>query len=214
MQPNCAGGCDFVVSKGGRELGLVRTRLAGDHNVCNALAVLAAVDYCGVPFATAVAALREFRGVGRRFEVKGEVHGITVVDDYAHHPTEIRATLASARQRYPGRPLWAMFQPHTSSRTQALLVDFAASFTDADHVVLSDIYAARETEAAKITSADLIGAMHHPDARYVGGLEAAAQMLARRLHPGDVLLTRGAGTSQKVGELVLAELRHALVEAQ
>ena len=214
MQPNGAGGCDFVVSNAGRELGLVRTRLAGDHNVCNTLAALAAVDYCGVPFATALPALREFRGVGRRFEVKGEVQGITVVDDYAHHPTEIRATLASARQRYPGRPLWAMFQPHTFSRTQALLVDFAASFADADHVVMSDIYAARETDSAQVTSADLIGAMRHPDARYVGGLEAAAHMLARRLHPGDVLLTLGAGTSHKVGELVLAELRHALVDAQ
>lgn len=214
LQPNSAGGCDFLVSHAGRELGLARTRLAGDHNVCNALAALAAVDYCGVPFATALPALRAFRGVGRRFEVKGEVHGITVVDDYAHHPTEIRATLASARQRFPGRPLWAMFQPHTYSRTRALMANFASSFGDADHVVVSDIYSAREASDAALSSADLIGAMQHADARYVGGLEAAAHTLAQRMRPGDVLLTLGAGTSHKVGELVLAELRHAMVDAE
>ena len=214
LQPNSAGGCDFLVSHAGRELGLARTRLAGDHNVCNALAALAAVDYCGVPFATALPALRAFRGVGRRFEVKGEVHGITVVDDYAHHPTEIRATLASARQRFPGRPLWAMFQPHTYSRTRALMANFASSFGDADHVVVSDIYSAREASDAALSSADLIGAMQHVDAQYVGGLEAAAHTLAQRMRPGDVLLTLGAGTSHKVGELVLAELRHAMVDAE
>jgi UDP-N-acetylmuramate--alanine ligase len=214
LQPNSAGGCDFLVSHAGRELGLARTRLAGDHNVCNALAALAAVDYCGVPFATALPALRAFRGVGRRFEVKGEVHGITVVDDYAHHPTEIRATLASARQRFPGRPLWAMFQPHTYSRTRALMANFASSFGDADHVVVSDIYSAREASDAALSSADLIGAMQHADAQYVGGLEAAAHSLAQRMRPGDVLLTLGAGTSHKVGELVLAELRHAMVDAE
>jgi UDP-N-acetylmuramate--alanine ligase len=214
LQPNSAGGCDFLVSHAGRELGLARTRLAGDHNVCNALAALAAVDYCGVPFATALPALRAFRGVGRRFEVKGEVHGITVVDDYAHHPTEIRATLASARQRFPGRPLWAMFQPHTYSRTRALMANFASSFGDADHVVVSDIYSAREASDAALSSADLIGAMQHADAQYVGGLEAAAHALAQRMRPGDVLLTLGAGTSHKVGELVLAELRHAMVDAE
>ncbi|MEY3151121.1 MAG: UDP-N-acetylmuramate--L-alanine ligase, partial [Chloroflexota bacterium] len=186
LQPNSAGGCDFLVSHAGRELGLARTRLAGDHNVCNALAALAAVDYCGVPFATALPALRAFRGVGRRFEVKGEVHGITVVDDYAHHPTEIRATLASARQRFPGRPLWAMFQPHTYSRTRALMANFASSFGDADHVVVSDIYSAREASDAALSSADLIGAMQHADAQYVGGLEAAAHTLAQRMRPGDV----------------------------
>ena len=214
LQPNSAGGCDFLVSHAGRELGLARTRLAGDHNVCNALAALAAVDYCGVPFASALPALRAFRGVGRRFEVKGEVHGITVVDDYAHHPTEIRATLASARQRFPGRPLWAMFQPHTYSRTRALMANFASSFGDADHVVVSDIYSAREASDAALSSADLIGAMQHADAQYVGGLEAAAHTLAQRMRPGDVLLTLGAGTSHKVGELVLAELRHAMVDAE
>ena len=214
LQPNSAGGCDFLVSHAGRELGLARTRLAGDHNVCNALAALAAVDYCGVPFASALPALRAFRGVGRRFEVKGEVHGITVVDDYAHHPTEIRATLASARQRFPGRPLWAMFQPHTYSRTRALMANFASSFGDADHVVVSDIYSAREASDAALSSADLIGAMQHADAQYVGGLEAAAHSLAQRMRPGDVLLTLGAGTSHKVGELVLAELRHAMVDAE
>ena len=214
LQPNSAGGCDFLVSHAGCELGLARTRLAGDHNVCNALAALAAVDYCGVPFATALPALRAFRGVGRRFEVKGEVHGITVVDDYAHHPTEIRATLASARQRFPGRPLWAMFQPHTYSRTRALMANFASSFGDADHVVVSDIYSAREASDAALSSADLIGAMQHADAQYVGGLEAAAHSLAQRMRPGDVLLTLGAGTSHKVGELVLAELRHAMVDAE
>jgi UDP-N-acetylmuramate--alanine ligase len=149
--------------------------------------------------------LRGFRGVRRRFEVKGEAGGVTVVDDYAHHPTQIRATLRAARERYPGREVWVVFQPHTYSRTKALLDDFAASFAEADHVVVTDIYAAREFDDLGVSAADIVARMAHPDVRHIANLHDAAHDLAPRIQPGDILLTLGAGDGYKVGEMVLAE---------
>lgn len=113
VRPNRAGGSDFLVIKGGETLGLARSRLPGEHNVRNALAAIAAAAWTGVSFAAAREALTEFHGAARRFEKLGEVNGVTVIDDYAHHPTEIRATLAAARQRYPEAKIHAVFQPHT-----------------------------------------------------------------------------------------------------
>jgi len=178
----------------------------GTHNVKNALAALIVADLLGVPLAQATAALAEFKGVGRRFEIKGQAGGILVVDDYAHHPTEIRATLEGARTRYPNREIWALFQPHTYSRTRALLDDFAAAFGDADHVLVVDIFPAREVDNGSITSRDILARMEHPDARYIGALDDAAGFLVDRLHPGDLLITMGAGDGYQVGELVLKGL--------
>jgi UDP-N-acetylmuramate--alanine ligase len=206
IQLNGAGGCDFLVVRDGQTLGLARNRLPGEHNVLNSLAALAVADLLGVEFNTARNALAEFRGAGRRFEVKGEAGGVTVVDDYAHHPTEIRATLAAARQRFAGRPVWVMFQPHTYSRTRTLLDAFAASFADADHVVIVDIFRSREAEDPAISAADIVRKMSHPDARHIPGLSDAAEYLVAHLQPGDVLLTLGAGDSDKVGALVLEKL--------
>ncbi|MCL5958050.1 MAG: UDP-N-acetylmuramate--L-alanine ligase, partial [Chloroflexi bacterium] len=140
------------------------------------------------------------------FESKGTASGITVVDDYGHHPTEIRATLAAARQRFPGRPIWCAFQPHTYSRTKALLHDFAQAFGDADHIAIIDVYAARETQGQGIGSADLARAIVHPDVCYVGGLHQAKEHLLRRLQCGDVLMTVGAGNVWTVGDEVLQAL--------
>jgi UDP-N-acetylmuramate--alanine ligase len=154
----------------------------------------------------ATASLASFNGVGRRFEIKGQVGEVLVVDDYAHHPTEIRATLAAARANYPMRGIWAVFQPHTYSRTRALLDDFATAFGDADHVLLVDIFPARELEDGAISSRDILALMEHPDARYIGSMDEAADFLADHVRPGDLLITLGAGDGYQVGEMVIEEL--------
>ncbi|MDW8067585.1 MAG: UDP-N-acetylmuramate--L-alanine ligase [Anaerolineae bacterium] len=207
VHANPSGGTDFYAVRSGRTLGEVRLRVPGEHNVLNALAALAVAEEVGVPFPTARAALSGFRGVARRFEVKGEAEGVVVVDDYAHHPTEIRATLAAARQRFPGRPLWAVWQPHTYSRTKALLEEFAEAFDQADHVVVLPIYAARESDTLGVSSADVVARMRHPDARVVGSREEAVALLGTEVRPGDVVLTLGAGDGDKVGEWLLEALK-------
>jgi UDP-N-acetylmuramate--alanine ligase len=205
-QPNNAGGYDFLLVKHGKTLGLVRNRLPGEHNVLNSLAALAVADGLGVDFNIARNALAEYRGAGRRFEVKGEARGITVVDDYAHHPTEIRATLAAARRRFGARPLWVMFQPHTYSRTRALLADFAASFGEAQHVIVVDIFRSREQPDPTISAADIVKRTVHPDVRYIPTLAEATEVLCASLKPGDILLTLGAGDGDWVGQEVLRRL--------
>jgi len=203
VRPNAHGGYDFEVQVRCTSVGTVSLAVPGMHNVKNSLAALAVADRLDVPFDRAAATLAGFAGVGRRFEVKGEVRGILVIDDYAHHPTEIRATLAAARTRYPDRPIWAVFQPHTYSRTRALLDDFAAAFGDADHVIIVDIFPARETDDGSVNSRDIVARMRHPDARMIGPLGEAVNYLAGRLRPGDVLITLGAGDGYRVGERIL-----------
>jgi UDP-N-acetylmuramate--alanine ligase len=209
VRPNQRGGHDFRVNR----LTVlpsprftVSLAVPGLHNVNNALAALIVAQQRGLDLAQAAEILGEFRGVGRRFELKGEVKGITVIDDYAHHPTEIRATLAAARTRFAGRSLWAAFQPHTFSRTLALLDDFAHAFTDADHVIMVDIFPSREIDQGQIKSIDIVDRMRHPDARYIGPLAEAAGYLATQLVPPAVLITMGAGDSYKIGEWVLESL--------
>ncbi len=196
----------FEVWHKGKLLGTCALQIPGRHNVLNALAALAACHEVGVDFGVAAAALTRFRGTARRFEVKGQLQGITVVDDYAHHPTEIEATLAAARLKYPGRPIWAVFQPHTYSRTAALLESFTASFGEADHVIVTEIYAAREDNTLGISGKDLVQRMDHPDACFVAELEQAASTLLERIQSGDVIITLGAGDGDLVGEWVLEVL--------
>lgn len=191
----------------GRWLGTCALQVPGRHNVLNALAALAISAAVGVDFGQATAALTRFRGTARRFEVKGQVDGITVVDDYAHHPTEIRATLAAARMKYPGRPIWAVFQPHTYSRTAALLDDFAAAFDDSDHVVVTGIFAAREQDTLGVSGKDIVVRMEHPDAQYVQSLDGAEAMLQARIEPGDVIITLGAGDGYIIGEKLIDKMR-------
>ncbi len=183
-------------------------QVPGRHNVLNALAALAAANEIGVEPGAAAAALARFRGTARRFEIKGQFAGVTVVDDYAHHPTEIRATLAAARSKYPGRTIWAVFQPHTYSRTATLLDDFAAAFDDANHVLVTGIYAARERNALGVSGEDVVARAHHPDAVYVEALDAAVARLAAGVGPGDVVITLGAGDSYLVGERLLESLKN------
>jgi UDP-N-acetylmuramate--alanine ligase len=206
LRSNALGGSDFSVWRKGRRIGPISLQVPGRHNVLNTLAALAVIDHMGVPFDVSASALREFGGVRRRFELKGVARGVDVLDDYAHHPTEIRATLSAARQRFPGRSIWAVFQPHTYSRTRALLDDFATSFSDADHLIVTDIYAARERDTKRTHAVQIIERMDHADARHIGGLREATEYLLERLQAGDVLITLGAGDGYQVGEWVLAGL--------
>jgi len=206
LSPNARGGLDFRVYRGDGAWEACSLAVPGAHNALNATAALIVADLLGLEREGALRALAGFRGVLRRFELKGECAGISVVDDYAHHPTQVRATLAAARQRYPGRRIWAVFQPHTFSRTRALLGELATCFDEADEVIITAIYAARAHERPVIGAEELVAAIRHPRVRHIGALDDVVRYLMERLLPGDVLLTLGAGDGYLVGERVLALL--------
>jgi UDP-N-acetylmuramate--alanine ligase len=207
-QPNMRGGYDFKVARQAQSSSQVSVSLVipGLHNVYNALAVLVVAERLGLDLAQVAELLGEFKGAARRFQLKGQVGQITIIDDYAHHPTEIRVNLAAARTRFPGYSIWALFQPHTFSRTISLLDDFVKAFDEADHVIMVDIFASRERDEGLINSRELVDRMRHPDARYIGPLAEAADYLAEHLKEPAVLLTLGAGDGYLVGEWVLEKL--------
>ncbi len=208
LRPQPGGGFAFDAILGpGEQKVAVSLQVPGIHNVRNALAALGVAWKLGLPLPEAAQALGSFQGTGRRFEVVGEVDGIIVIDDYAHHPTEIQATLAAARARYPDQRLWAVWQPHTYSRTRSLSVQFAAAFTDADHVLVTEVYPAREPVDPDFSSRQIAASMHHPDAQYVSGLAQATQELLRRLQSGDVLLVLSAGDADRISMDVLSALK-------
>ena len=207
LRPNSAGGSDFFAFHGETSLGRTRTRLPGRHNVLNVLGALAAVDSFEVPLAVTRQALTEFQGVERRFAVLGESAGVVVIDDYAHHPTEIRATLEAVRTRWPGREVWAVFQPHTFSRTRALAGDFARAFGEADHIVVTGIFASRERPELGIDAAWLVAKIVHEDVRRAESLEEAAAMVIDGMQPPAVVVTLSAGDANRVGQIVLDDLR-------
>ena len=179
-------------------------KVPGEHNVCNALASIALADALRIPEAAVEKGLLSFTGTDRRFQYKGEVNGVTIIDDYAHHPTEIRATLHAAAH-YPHRELWCVFQPHTYSRTKAFLKEFAEALSLADHVVLADIYAARETDTLGISSRDLerelaaLGA----DVYYFPTFAEIEKFLSEKCMHGDMCITMGAGDVINIGEDLL-----------
>jgi UDP-N-acetylmuramate--alanine ligase len=207
LTANVHGGFNFDAHVMGHAV-TVSLLVPGEHNVRNALAVLTVTQLLGLNLAEAARALGEFRGTGRRFEVRGEAGGGTVIDDYAHHPTEIRATLAAARARYPGRRVWAVWQPHTYSRTQTLFNEFARSFGDADEVLVTEIYAARE-QKQDFSSEQVVDVMQHPSAHFTASLKDASDRLISHLRPGDVLLVLSAGDADQVSTEVLAHLKEA-----
>jgi UDP-N-acetylmuramate--alanine ligase len=177
----------------------------GMHNVMNALVTLGISHSLGFDLQSAANSLTEFSGTSRRFDILGEVNQITIIDDYAHHPTEIQATLQAARSRYPGRKIWAIWQPHTFSRTKILFDEFKNSFTQADHVIVSQIYASREKDDV-FTSSQVVDAMLHPDARYIASLKAITDYLVENLSSGDVMLVFSAGDATQVSKDVLSRL--------
>ncbi len=205
-RPNARGGFQALVRWWGAPLGEMDLQVPGLHNVRNALAALTAARHCGVDAAQALAALADFPGVARRFELKGQAAGVTVIDDYAHHPTEVEATLAAARRRYPDRRIWAVFQPHTFSRTRELLSAMAESFHAADRVAVTDIYPAREQDDGRVHARDLVAASSHPAIAYTGDLDATVDYLLGQVAPGDVVVILGAGNVTRVGDALLARL--------
>jgi UDP-N-acetylmuramate--alanine ligase len=212
VKPNQRGGFDFVMSSNLASKTSTSTRVSlqvpGEYNVRNALAVLAVTSVLGLSRRKAAQALGEFTGTGRRFQLRGEVNGISIFDDYAHHPTEIKATLAGARARYPKRRIWAVWQPHTYSRTQTFFLDFARAFKDADEVIVTEVYAAREPKQ-DFTSAEIVSAMPHRSARYIETLPEVTSYLLEHLKPGDVLLVLSAGDADQISTDVLKGLQES-----
>ena len=205
-----AKGSRFSLVRGGQILGEAHVTLPGRHNVLNAAAALGVALELGIPFDTAALGLAKFTGVRRRFQLKGESLGVRVVDDYAHHPTELKATLQAAREALGGGGrLVVAFQPHLFSRTQLLYKEFAAALEGADVVYLAGIYAARESPIPGVSSqliADLLDAQGRP-ATYAAELDDLAPRVLRELKQGDLFVTAGAGSIDKLGDKVLASLR-------
>ncbi len=201
-----AGGSSFDVLHKGLPMGRISLRVPGLHNIQNALAAVAVGSVVGLDMETIICSFAHYQGTHRRFDLQGTYRGAVIYDDYAHHPSEIRATLAAARTFAPPR-LICVFQPHTYTRTKALLQDFAAAFAEADLVLLVDIFAAREQNTSGITSAHLAKQMQttHPKAYYAGSLQNAAAYLRSRLRQGDLLLTMGAGDVYRIADMLLGK---------
>jgi UDP-N-acetylmuramate--alanine ligase len=198
----------FEVERGGQIFDTFTIALAGRHNVSNALAGIVAGSTIGIETPVMQAALASYRGAQRRFEYVGEAAGVTVMDDYAHHPTEVRTgTIEAARLRFPDRRLVLLFQPHTFTRTAYLLEEWKRCFAGADVVYVTHTYAAREQADAGLSGKDLAKAIVAPPATYIDSFEEAAQRIADDLREGDVFFTVGAGDVDSVGLLVLERLR-------
>ena len=178
--------------------------VTGEHNVYNSLAAIAVVMELGVGFEAIMAGLKNFSGTDRRFEKKGEIGGVTIIDDYAHHPQEIKATLAAAKN-YPHRKLWCVFQPHTYTRTKAFLDQFAETLAAADEVILADIYAARETDTLGVSSADIARKIQElgTPVHFIPSFDEIETFILENCMNGDLLITMGAGDIVKVGEKLL-----------
>lgn len=199
-------GCaSFLLRHKGTDIGEVTLHVPGRHNVSNALAAMAAALELKLPFAQIAKGIADFHGTDRRFQYKGQWQGVTVIDDYAHHPTEIEATLTTAAN-CPHRELWCVFQPHTYTRTRAFLTDFAKALSLADHVVLTDIYAAREVNTIGISSLDLQRELAKlgTDCAYFPTFEEIEKFLSKKCMHGDLLITMGAGDVLKIGENLLS----------
>ena len=200
------GGVSFAVCRRGEDLGRLEMSVSGEHNVLNALAALAASDALGVPFRTAADTLRTFRGAARRLQTLGVRNGVLVIDDYAHHPAEIAASLGAMRRVHAGRRLVVVFQPHRYSRTAAFLGPLAAALREADLVLLLPVYGAGEAVVPSVSSrgiADRLRAEGRP-CRLCEGEADALSALGSLLRDGDVLLTLGAGSVSRLGGLFLS----------
>jgi UDP-N-acetylmuramate--alanine ligase len=190
-------------------LGHLRLHLPGRHSATNALAALAVAHELEIPFARVAEALEGFTGIHRRFEIKGEPRGIMVIDDYGHHPTEIRATIGAIRDSWK-RPLTVIFQPHRFTRTRDLFDEFLTAFDGADRLVLTEIYPAGEDSIAGTSGEILYQAIKrrgHMDVEFVADKNDIVARVGNKLNPGDMVLTLGAGDIHKVGEELVEALR-------
>ncbi len=203
-------GTGATVLERGKVLGQLNLRLLGGHNLSNAIAAVAVGRLLNLDFPVIANSIATFEGARRRFELRGEANNILFIDDYAHHPSEIRATLAAARlQAKPEQRIVAIFQPHRYSRTLAFLLDFAQSFSYADLVVISDIYSAGEPNLGQINAQQLVDliATYHPQVTYQPSLESVSQYLTQTLRPGDLALFLGAGNLNQVIPEVITSIR-------
>ena len=183
----------------------IQLHVNGVHNITNSLAAIAAADALQIPLEAMRQGLSDFNGTKRRFEIKGQFNGVTIVDDYAHHPTEIKATLDAAK-RTAHNEIWCVFQPHTYTRTKALLPEFAEALHQADHVVLTSIYAAREADTGMVSSqdiADLLQNEYHTDVTYLPTFQEIEEYLKKNCKKNDLLITMGAGDVVNIGENLL-----------
>ncbi|HKJ05315.1 MAG TPA: UDP-N-acetylmuramate--L-alanine ligase [Geopsychrobacteraceae bacterium] len=203
------GQTSFLAHFQGQELGRISFKMPGQHNVLNALAVVAVAMELGVPFRTIVSGFREFGGLQRRFQVRAEIDGIMLVDDYGHHPAEVKATLAAAKSGWKKRVV-AVFQPHRYSRTKALYDDFLTAFYQADLLVVTDVYAAGEEPIDGVSSEQLVDGIRdhgHRDVVYCDTLEEAARHLSTVVETDDLVVTLGAGNINQVCDLLAERLR-------
>lgn len=203
------GRTSFTAFYRGEQLGRISFRLPGRHNVLNALSVVAVAHELEIPFQTIIGGFRNFGGLQRRFELRDEVNGVMVIDDYGHHPVEIKATLSAAKGGWKKRVI-AVFQPHRYSRTAALFEDFKKAFYDADVLVVTDVYSAGEEPIEGATAEAIAqGVLEHghKDVTYCGDLTAAADYVAEITEPGDMIVTLGAGNVNQVCKLVADRLR-------
>lgn len=200
------GHATFRVLHNGEPIGTCTLRVPGIHNVSNALASIACGQLLELSNEVIFEGLKDFTGTDRRFQYKGQIGGVTIIDDYAHHPTEIEATLHAAKN-YPHKKIWCVFQPHTYTRTKALLPEFAKALSLADHVVLADIYAARETDNLGISSANLqeLIAQNGTPCEYFPTFDEIENFLLENCTQGDLLITMGAGDVVNIGEQLLGK---------
>lgn len=200
-------GCaSFSLIRHGEKLDEIKLNIPGIHNVNNALAAAAACYMLGCDTTSIKEGLKKFTGAHRRFELKGVTNNIRVVDDYAHHPSEVIATLKAAKNCRRSK-IWCVFQPHTYTRTKSLLEEFSTAFADADKVIVADIYAAREKDTGEIHASTLADRINQKEnkAVYISGFEAIAKYLEKHAASGDLIITMGAGDIYKVGELFLGD---------
>ncbi len=201
---NNVGCCSYTLIHNGREITRITLGVPGIHNVYNSLAAIAVADHLGIPIEVTSESISDFHGSDRRFQKKGELNGFTIIDDYAHHPTEIEATL-NAAANYPHKRIVCIFQPHTYTRTNAFLKDFAKSLSKADEVILADIYAAREKNTIGISSADLKAEIdkYNTPCKYEPDFAKIEEYILNTCSEGDLVITMGAGNIVEVGENLL-----------
>ena len=196
----------FDLSYFGKDLGNFQLSVPGVHNIYNATSAIIVSLVSGISVEDIRASIIKYTGVGRRFEIKGTYNDALIVDDYAHHPTELKATLAASK-KLKKSTLWCVFQPHTYSRTKSLLNEFGEAFYSADKVIITDIYAAREDDPGDIHSKDLVEKLYHNnvDVTYISKFEDIVKYLKENIQPNDLLITAGAGPVYQIGEMLLKD---------
>jgi UDP-N-acetylmuramate--alanine ligase len=205
LKTNDLGGFTFSITCRNNFLTSLSLRVPGEHNVLNSLGVFTTLTQLGFSSEQIANALNLFEGTSRRFEIVGEIDGITIIDDYAHHPAKIQATLAAAKNRYPGRRIIAVWQPHTYSRTRALAAEFVASFHNADLVVVSEVYASRE-KVETFSSAQLATEITYTQCKFLSSLAEITTYLSIEIRKGDVLIVLSAGDANRICNEMIVEL--------